>query len=37
MRVYIEPQGKVTRNPYNAEILLHKPWRPKGFFNFKLS
>ena len=24
-------------NPYNAEICLYKPWRPKGFLNMKLS
>ena len=23
--------------PYNAEILLYKPWRPKIFSNFKSS
>ena len=22
------------RNPYNAEKCLHKPWPPKGYFNF---
>ena len=21
--------------PYNPEICLYKPWRPKGFFNLK--
>ena len=24
-------------NPYSAEICLYKPWRTKGFFNFKSS
>ena len=24
-------------NPYNAEMLLYKLWRPKGFFNLKSS
>ena len=24
-----------TSNPYNAEIFLYKPWRPKVFFNLK--
>ena len=23
-------------NPYNAEIFLYKPWRPKGFFQFEI-
>ena len=23
-------------NPYNAEILLYIPWRPKGFFQFEI-
>ena len=22
-------------NPYNVEILLYKPWRPKGFIKLK--
>ena len=22
-------------NPYNAEIILYKPWRPNVFFKFK--
>ena len=26
-----------TVNPRNAVILLHKPWRPRIFFNLKLS
>ena len=24
-------------NPYDAEIFLYKPRRPKGIFNFKMS
>ena len=24
-------------NPYNAELILYKPWRPKGFNNLKAS
>ena len=24
-------------NPYNAEIFLYKPWRPKGVFNMNSS
>ena len=24
-------------NLYNAELILYKPWRPKGFFNLKSS
>ena len=35
------PQTRVvfTRgsNPYNAELCLHKPWRPKGNLNMKSS
>ena len=23
-------------NPYNAEIFLYKPWRPKDFFQFEI-
>ena len=24
-------------NPYNADIFLYKPWRPKGYFDLKSS
>ena len=29
--------GSSAINPYNPEIFLFKPWRPKGFFNLKSS
>ena len=28
---------KMIVNPYNTEIWLYKPWKPKGFFNLKSS
>ena len=23
-------------SPYNAELFLYKPWRPKGYFQFEI-
>ena len=34
-QLYIFPI-KLTLNPYNAELILHKSWRPKGFNKFKI-
>ena len=34
-RAYVTSRQRV--NPYSAELLLYKPWRPKGFFNLKSS
>ena len=28
---------EMSLNPYNAEILLHKPWRPNGFFQYAIN
>ena len=25
-----------TVNPYNADLVLYKPWRPKGFYQFEI-
>ena len=28
--------SQIGFNPYNADIFLYKPWRPKGFVQFQI-
>ena len=34
--MYFPSKCNIHFNPYNAKIFLHKLWRPKGFFQFKI-
>ena len=36
LHIDIDCEGTANLNPYNAEIFVYKPWRPKGLFQFEI-